>query len=412
MRQRRRIGVWFVILAIMLVSIGCSSQQEEQSKENQPVPVMVQQVERKTVEHTERYVGTIKANQDVLVLPKVSGKVQEVYVKQGDTVKEGQVLIKLDDRDLQDRLHQAEAAYQQALNGLTQAKEGKGSNLVQAESRLKQAEDAFQQAKKNLERIKTLYETQAVSKSQLEQAEATYLQAETNLKVAQDAAEKANSNVGIASSESAVQQAKVGVEQAQHAIADSKITAPIAGQVVAINTEKGEMAGPQSPVAQIVNANQVTVQLNVSETSLQSFKLGQQVKVYVSALNQDFAGEVTFIAPSANAQTLTFAIEVVIKNEQQQIKPGMLAEVTLIKDTKQQIIVPTQAILGNGNQTYVYIIQNGKAVKRPVKVIEMATEETTIAEGVSEKDTVVIKGQYALTEGTPIEIVKEEGKSS
>ncbi|KXG44632.1 hypothetical protein U473_11830 [Tepidibacillus decaturensis] len=230
--------------------------------------------------------------------------------------------------------------------------------------------------------------------------------------MAQDAAEKANSNVGIASSESAVQQAKVGVEQAQHAIADSKITAPIAGQVVAINTEKGEMAGPQSPVAQIVNANQVTVQLNVSETSLQSFKLGQQVKVNVSSLNQTFPGEVTFIAPSANAQTLTFAIEVVIKNEQQQIKPGMLAEVTLIKDAKQQIVVPTQAILGNGGQTYVYIIQNGKAVKRPVKVSEMATEETTIAEGLSEKDTVIIKGQYALTEGTPIEIVKEEGKSS
>ncbi|OEF99811.1 hypothetical protein BHF71_01145 [Vulcanibacillus modesticaldus] len=412
---KTKIILLIILSTLMIVSLsGCSiNKEEEQTQSDEPTPVVIKQVEEKSVQQTKRYIGKVKAVQDIMVLSKIAGTVKEIYVNQGDMVKEGQLLIKLDDKDVTDALHQAEAAYQSALANLVQAKEGRSSRILQAETQLKQAEDAYMQAKKNLERIKELYEAEAIPKTQLEQAQTAYLQAENGLKIAQDTLEKANSDANIDTLESAVEQAKVGVEQARRAVSNTKIVAPITGQIAVLNIEKGEIASPQLPLLQIVNQDQILVGLNVTESSLKNFELGKKLAIYVPAIDEKIEGEVTFIAPAANSQTLTFPIEIKVENLDQRIRSGMFVEVQVTdSEDEKYVVVPTQAVLGTGADTYVFVYLNGKAVKQNVKVKDMTSEETIISEGLNRQDKIIIKGQYGLEDGIIVEVIMEEGKSS
>lgn len=401
-------------LALSLLISGCSLNKDKVSTDdNKPIPVVVKNVELKTTEKEDRYIGSVAASKDIMVLPKLNGKVQQIYVSQGDYVKKGQLLVKIDDSDYKQSLRQAELSYDAAVSNLNQTKEGKSSNILNAESQLEQAQDSFNRAKENLDKTKALYEAGAVAKNQLEQAQTGFLQAENGLKLAKDAVEKSKSETSIKALESQVDQAKIGVEKARSAISDTNITSPISGVVAALNVEEGEFAGPQNPVAQIVNQNRMIAKLNISELSLQDFKEGDTVTVKIPSINEKLEGTVTFIAPAANSQTLTFPIEIDVNNKDNRLKSGMLVEVVQKKSSNEkQIIVPTQAIIGTGKDSYVFVIKDNKAEKRQVKIAEMSSAETVIEEGVSENEPVVIKGQYELTNGTEVEVIKEEGTTN
>lgn len=410
----KRISYLFIILSIILFS-GCSlgNDNDEQSTEKQPVPVLVEKVQQKSVEHGERFIGKIKADQDLYVLPKISGKVQEIYIKQGDMVKEGQILMRLDDTYVNDTLLQAEASYKSALSNLNQAKERQSSSILQAEAQLELAEDSYEQAEKNLEDIKELYDDGRVNETQLDQAETAFLQADNNLKIARDSLEKAKSSSNIGALEAGLNQAELGLEQARRAVNDTKVLATISGQIASVMVEVGEMASQQQPVVQIINQNIVYVNLNVTENSLNNFREGERIDIYIPSLNKNITGEITFISPVANEQTLTFTIEIKISNKDRQLKAGMLVETLLTYvDNEEYIVIPTQAILGTGKDTYVFIVKEGKAYKKGITVREMATEEAIIESGLFVDDEVVIKGQYYLENGSDVEIVQEEGETS
>jgi len=401
MKRKQMIGFLITAILITLVGAGCGKNAPQQEETQSTIPVMVQKVERKSLQQGERYVGKTKAEQDVMILPKIQGasKVEAIYVQEGASVKAGQMLVKLDDTDMVDSVRRAEASYQQALQGLQQAKEGRETQLITAKR-------SYEDAKIALERSKALYEAQAISKSELEQAEAGFTRAEVGL-------QQAESNTSIASAEAGVQQAKVAVEQAQHAVSETKVTAPFAGQVADIMIEQGDMVSAQTPVAQVVNLDKVVVQLNISESSLKDFKKGNKTEVTIPSIEKTVQGTVSFVAPAANAQTMTFPVEIEVANKEQLIKPGMLAELVITKGTtEEQIVVPTQAVLGIGDDTYVFVMKDGKAVKTPIKVKEMTTNETTISSGLTEQEQVIVKGQHGLVDGDTVEVIAGEGTSS
>lgn len=410
--MKGRIGIFLIIVLILLFGSGCSiGQNKDTVEEIQPVPVNVDDVKMKNISKTERFVGTLSASEDSYLISKSTGKVKEVYVSVGDNVKTGQPLLKIDDTDLQYSLKQAEAAYQSALYNLNQAQESKDSAILRAEIQLEQAKEAFNTAKENLDKSIQLYNDDKMTREQIQQVEAAYMQAEDNLKLSQDALDKARSDSSIKALEAQVEQAKIRMEQTRTAVEETTITAPRAGQVAAINVKKGDIASPQSPVIQLVNQNAFVIKLAVNQLSLNLFSEGKEVKVTVPAVNETVSGRIGSIATAANKQTLTFPIEVEIENQNNDLKAGMIAEVFLsITDTKKYMTIPTQAVLGTGDSTYVFIVKDNKAVKKPIKVKDMTTEYTAIQSGLSQNDLVITKGQHALIDGELVEVIKEEGK--
>ncbi len=413
--MHKKVMSFIIIISIILtIGTGCSLTKEKQQADViKPIPVIVKKTEIKSIEKTDRYMGSVAANKDIMILPKVSGMVKDIYINEGDFVKEGQALLKIDDTNLQQSVKQAELAYQGALANLSQTKGSRSSGILRAQTQLEQAQDAFNNAKDNLDKTKDLYQQDAVSKSQLDQANSTYLQASNNLKIAKDSLEKANSEASINAIESQVKQAKINITKARKALSDTLITTPINGQVATIMVQRGEMAGPQSIVLQIVDQSKVLVKLNVTEMSLQELQNGKKVKVYIPSIDKDLIGEITYVAPAVNKQTLAFPVEVEVNNQDKMIKAGMMVEVQVIQSSeKDQMVIPTEAVIGTGNNYYVFIINGDKVAKRKIKVKEMNSGETVISSGLIKNDLVVVKGQYELENGTKVEVVKEEGNAS
>ena len=405
--------ITIIILSIILFT-GCTlgSDKDEQTIEVKPIPVVIEEVQFKAMEEGERFIGRIKADQNISIFSKINAKVKEIYREQGDMVKKQQILIKLDDTYVIDSLRQAEAGYQAALSNLNQAKERQGSAIIQARAQLEIAEDSSEQAKKNLDDITELYDDGRATEKQLDQANTAVLQADNNLKIAKDSFEKAQSSSNIDAITASLQQAEIGLEQAKRAVEDTKIVASISGQVAAVKVSVGDYASPQVPLVQIVNQDIVYANLNITENSLKNFKERDMLDIYIPSLDKDVRGEVTYISPVANEQILTFLVEIKIDNEDNQLKSGMLVE-TLLKysDVEEYIVIPTQAVLGTGKETYVFIIKDGKAYKKNIEIKNMTTEETVVIYGLSVDDEIVIKGQYNLINGSDIVIVQEGEKS-
>lgn len=405
--NRKKYLLIYVVVSLIFLS-GCTfSNKPVVEVEKGPVPVVTEIVEFKTISQGERFIGKIKPNKNVLVYPKTTAKIEKIYVEQGDIVAKQQILMKLDATYVNDSLLQAEAAYQSAISNLNQAKERQSSSIIQTEAQLAIAEDTFNQAQKNLDDMTEKHEDGWISDSQFDQAKSAFLQAENNLKIAKDSVVKAKSNSNIEAVKIAVDQAELGVKQAKRALVDTNVYASIAGQVASINVGVGDMASPQIPAIQIINQDIVYVSLNVTGNSLKNFKEGRVIDIYIPSLEQKVEGKVTFISPIANEQTLTFLVEVEINNQNNQLKSGMFVETILtLSNNEEYIVIPTRAVMGTGKETYVYIVDDGKAYKKDIEVMDMSTEETILISGLAVDDVIIVKGQYSVVDGSEVEIVK------
>lgn len=445
-----------VMTGVLLIAAGCSAAPagNNGAQEELVTPVMVDTVKAGDLEAAYEISGQLAASLEVSVIPKVSGQLSELLVKKGDRVEPGQVLAKLDDRDLRQAYEAELAALEQARMQLkaaeiTKSKAEQGLNnakiaLEQARLNLNpdsESKDAldndtirkeqlklqYEEAKKNLERMKALYETGDVSLQQYEAAvtaeknaalalqqaelgtqtyEQTLRQAEIGVKNAEQ--DVAQATVGIQQAQSGVAMAELRVEQAKQRLEDATIVSPHHAEVVNIAAEPGEMVSMQAPLFTLVSLDPVLLNVSVSAKQLPLFENGMEVKVAVPVLGDvTKTGTVRFVSPVTDASGL-YPVEIEIPNEDRALKPGMVADVmlpeVLVSDA---LIVPTQAIVEEAGESYVYVVEGDTAVKKTVRVIASQTEASAVDGDIQAGDTIVVKGQMTLTDGSKVSIVEE-----
>lgn len=371
-----------------------------------PSPIEVAVAAYETVDYSERFIGRVAADQNAVVYPRTTGKITAVYVSQGSNVWRNQALIKLDDSYVQDSIRQAESALSIAQANYDQTIERQESMIIQTEAQLMMAQDAYTTALSNLRDMEELQKTQDVPEMLVTQVKSAFVQAQGNLIIITDQAEKAKSETGLKIIEEQIKQAEHAVEQATRALNDTTVYAPVAGQVVQVNARVGDMAAPQMPLVQIINQNKVYVTFFITDNSLRNYQLKQELAVHVPSLDEERIGTITFIAPAASEQTLTFMVEVELENSDNSLKSGMLVETRqLSTDEDEFIVIPTRAVMGVGDESYVFVVEDGKAIKRPIDIIEMRSNKTVIRSGIEVDEVVVTKGQYVLEDGAAIEII-------
>ncbi|GAX92038.1 efflux RND transporter periplasmic adaptor subunit [Effusibacillus lacus] len=378
--NRKLVVIGMVSALSLSVLAGCSGTNDKEAMATvdpgaNAVTVKVEDVKEGEVNEPIRLLAEVSANTSLGILPKVGGTLQEIFVKKGDAVKKGQVLARLDQKDYVLGVKAAEAqlgvarANLQSLNGDETAK--RSLEIAQA----------------NYDRVKALYNSKAVSQSQLEQAEAQLLQAQSQFALAQ-----AN-----------VRQAEVGLEKASSSLDDTNIRATVDGIITAVHFEVGESVSPQSPVFNLINIDPVLVKLNVAETHLSKFKQGMEVEVQTQT--GPYKGKVTFISLEADAQSKMYPVEIEIPNGEGKLLPGMKADV-FAKDaeSKKGLLVSTDAIVEQDGKKFVYVIEGDKAVKREVTVAEGNTTKVIVQQGLNAGDKVVVKGQSNLKDGSTIKV--------
>ena len=263
-----------LLFSLLLLAVGCSpAEPVATEEEEQEYPVLVEEIKEGALERYVTFTGRAEANTIVHIMPKVSGEIRSIAVKEGDKVSAGQTLLTLDTKAFEQAVKQAEAGLASAQAALEQAKSSQASAITQAENGVLIAEQAVEDAEREFNRIKSLYEAGAVPQQQLDQAQTAYTNAQLQLKNALDALENSKKTEGIAVAEQSVEQARVNLEIARSNLADTKVTAPQAGVVVELNAEVGEMASPGQAVMELMDVNPMMVITNVPENQLAYFSL-------------------------------------------------------------------------------------------------------------------------------------------
>lgn len=184
------------------------------------------------------------------------------------------------------------------------------------------------------------------------------------------------------------------------------VESPLDGIVGRVYVDIGSNVTPETPIALVSDMNKMEIDLDIPERYLPEVSLGQEADIAVDAYpNEKFIGKVTMISPVVDLETRAAPIKIVINNPDYYLRSGMFAKVKLtIEERKNVPVVLKEAIIGKAPNTYVYVIENGKAVLRNVGVGIHEGPYFEITNGIEEGDLVAVVGQQKLRDGSPVHV--------
>ena len=366
MRNLIRILSLLLLAAAWMLIPGCSGQ-KAQSAAPSAVPVVVATVAQETVPVELRAIGNIQAYNTVQVKAQVAGEVTGVFFKEGDDVKQGQLLFNLDPRTFE-------------------------ADLKRLESTLARDQAEAANARAQATRYAKLMEEGVVAREQYDQYRT---QAEAM--------------------EAAVQADKSAVEYARVRLGYTKIYSPISGRTGSLLVHRGNVVKENDKDSVLVTINQVTpiyAEFAVPERYLPQIKAQAAAagKLKVQALPPGESGAeegtLSFVDNSVNQTTGTILLKGTFANPARRLWPGQFVDVVLrLGERANALLVPTQAVQTAQQGQFVFVVKNDRTVEqRPVKVGEAVEGSTIIEQGVQAGERVVTDGQLRLVPGVHVEI--------
>ena len=307
------------------------------------VAVVTAHPAKKEFAHEVEALGTLRANESVDITAKVADRVAAIHFKEGQQVRKGDVLVELDNTEARADLAAAEAA----------------------------ASDSRSQYKRSQE----LFQTKALSEAQLDQLQATLLANEAR------------------------------VAAARSRLADRVIIAPFNGRVGLRNVSLGGLVNPGGVITTLDDLSVVKLDFAVPEIFLSTLQPGLTVEAHSTAYpKESFAGRVASVATRVDPTTRAVTIRALIDNRDARLRPGMFMTVKLVRQEGQALMLPEQAIVPENEQQFVYVIEDGLAHKREIKIGRRRPGEVEILEGLTADDGVVIDGTLNLRDGVPVRV--------
>jgi multidrug efflux pump subunit AcrA (membrane-fusion protein) len=390
-----------------------------------PVAVTTSKAFARQVPAYVQATGSLSANETSDVAPQTSGQVVATPVNVGAFVRQGAVIVRLNDRDARLRLAQAQAGVQQALAGVRQAEARLGlrpggnfdasiiPEVRTASANLEQAQAELRLAEANERRYRELVETGDVAvsiydqyRTQRDTARARVNSARQQLETEINTAR--TSNQAIQSAEAAVASARSQVAIAQKAVSDATVRAPYAGYVSARQVAVGEYVTPASAVATVLRTNPIKLQLQVAEADVPFITQGMGVSLEVDAYkDRKFAGVVAAVNPAIDPASRAATVEVDVENNDNALRVGMFATARIARQgANTSVFVPRSAVLGDPNtQSYRVFVIQGDVAK--LRVVQIGTEEgdtVQILSGVNADEVVATSNLEQLYEGARVRL--------
>ncbi|ADQ14299.1 efflux RND transporter periplasmic adaptor subunit [Halanaerobium hydrogeniformans] len=356
---------------------------------------------------------------------QVGGVAEEVNIDIGDEVEAGSELIKMEQdsfliqkRQAEAALESAEANYDELINGVTEEEYRRvKSSYEDAKAGLEIAEINYKQAKRAFERSEELFQDNIISKQDFEDAEDAFKNArsqvksaETNLAVAEanlDEADRGPREEQIRASAAQVKQAEASLDEIEDTLSKTVIRAPFTGLVFERHIEKGEMIGSGQPIVNLINIDQLYVEIEITASAVSRINKGDIVEVKAETMQHYIEGEITNIAPQADPESRSFLVKVKIDNPDHSLRPGMFADVRLLKgEAGDAVVVPIESILDLTEETpYLYVVEDGKAIRREVEVGLQTDTQAEIISGLEAGESVIIRGQQRLDAEDEVEVI-------
>lgn len=397
-----------------------------------------------TIATTVEYPAKLKGVQEIAISPKTIGKVAQVNVSVGQAVKQGDVLFKMDTKDLEaqyqvgsanvysanasytDKISQAEKTSKQEKIKYDDAKRDYDDLSQDSPSgkALKQAKMAVDDAQKQYDQNVAMYGQGAISKqllddskNRLDSATVSLNNLKDTIKSTYDNAkisyDNAKYNLDLLNSQTAntaqaqVKQATAGLYTTSVQIDSATVTSPISGVVSVRNVDNGEIAPSGQPTIVVIDTTSMIAEISIPDKMVDRISIGQALPVKISTMNDEqVQGTISNISPAADSATQTFTVKIKIDNSKALIKAGVFARVLFPAELKDNIvIVPNEAVSIENGVNYIYTV-DGDVVKKIAVEIGLMNETNTEIKNVIKDGTLIInEGQMFLSDGEKVNII-------
>jgi RND family efflux transporter MFP subunit len=303
--------------------------------------------------------GELKAEREATVRAEIGGAVLQVYPREGDTVRAGALLARIEGRTVNDA-------------------------FASAQSTLRSAEQNAEWAQKEATRIETLVKGGAL--------------AERDAEVARNAATQAKA---------AVDDARSRLASVRKSLEDLTVKAPIGGIVSTRHVNAGDVVSPGGELYTIIDPSSMRLEASVPSEQIAAIRLGGTVAFQVRGYPQErFEGRIERVSPSADPATRQVPIFVTIPNKQRRLVAGLFAEGRVQQAAKTGLVVPQAAVNENGKAPWVLKVQDGKAqrVEVTVGLRDEQTEQLEITRGVVAGDLLLVGAAQGMTPDTPLRV--------
>jgi HlyD family secretion protein len=357
-----------------------------------PPQVRVIAAEQRTVRPLLKLAGIIAPLQNVALSSSLQEPTAAVYVNEGDTVRSGQLLARLNTSDLQASLAQAQAH-------LEQTRYQAGLALGQGDEQVRSARAALDLARADLARDQQLVKQGFISQQQLDTQRTNVAQAQATLAQAIEN-QQANGTTGSGMQQANIAQAAAAIDQIETQIARAAITSPIDGVVVNRNLNPGEYPGTRQ-IFTLQEVARVYAELNAYGLQVAGITQGTLATLTASALpSRRFAGRVDAILSPTSPSSSGFIVKVLVPNQDSALRPGMTVSASIQLPQKVGIAVPVTAFLDDTHQTVMTVEQDTAHIVRVSEVVE--DENYAIVTGLPEQTKVVANGQSNVTDGQKV----------
>jgi len=326
-------------------------------------------------------VGNLIGLQTVDIAPRTAGRLLSVNVQLGDRVRRGQVLAKVEDREIVEQVRQAEASQKVS------------------EATIRQREADLKVAEGNFDRSKNLYQRQLLAKQALDDAESRYMAALAQLDL---------SKAQLSQNDARLEELRINLQ-------NTSVASPVDGFVGKRSVDPGAMVNTNTAIASVVEISRLRLVVNVVEKDLRLVNAGDPAVVEVDAYpGEKFSGKIARVAPVLDPATRTATMEVEIPNADYKLKPGMYARINLTVDEhKNVLVVPKTAVVDYSNSRGVWVPNDGdRAEFTPLKLGIENAEQIEVIDGLREGARFVTTGAGAVRNNDQLVYAGQAGGSN
>ncbi len=358
-RRRCRPILVAALLFLFLPLLGCGSQQDKNVKER-VFNVRAATVQKQALRPFVEAVGTLKANEEVIVSSEIDGIIRRITVAEGSRVGRGTLIAEINDTDYRLEVKRAEAA-------------------------LRQAQASLANARLEFERKEALYREQLVTRQQFDDITAR-----------------------LAVAEGDVERAQAALALAKEKLAKTKILAPLGGSIKEKRITAGDYVRNGMPLFYLIQTDPLKLSFSIIEREVARVQAGQDVRFTVDSFpGREFHGVLKTVYPHLEEKTRTMQAEAVVANDRQLLKPGLYARVVLYTGAAREVVtVPVNSILYEGTNVKAFIVENGTAVEKPLKIGQKYGEVMEVLEGLHGGEELVVVGQNNLSPGVKVNVAR------
>lgn len=316
------------------------------SKEKPPVNTVTLQLSPATISDRINLPGSIEPWTDLRLMAKIPGTITEVLAAEGDHVKKGDILARIEDDDYRIALNRAKAAYTLA--------------------------------KADFDRDKRIYSKGVIPTADLE------------------------------TRKTSMQTAKADLENAQLQYSRCMITAPMDGVIKRLDAKVGLLLAVGDPIAEILEIDRLKAVVGIPESDVNAVRKLHEVQLTIQALDDSaITAKTHFLSPSPDTVARLYMLELEIDNSEGNILPGMFVRADIVKQSVDDaVVVPFYSVISRNDEQYVFVAEEGAAIKRKVQLGIMEKWMVEITEGLSGKEQLIVEGHRDLENSQKVRVVK------